>query len=115
MKEESQHKIKNMQQKINLLERSVESLTIDVNEVKQDVKQFRQELCSWFDRLDSTVQDLRVSNTKLEEQMVARTMLENAIKDELKEAKKVRSKLLLGAAGGAVSVIGWLIQDIFSK
>ncbi len=103
------------QQRLGIVEKSVESLGSDVKSLKDDVKQVQQELRSWFDRLDGIVQELRLSHTKLQEQMTAHTALENLIQEELKEAKKFRGRLFLAATGGAVSLIVYLVQDILSR
>lgn len=103
------------QQRLAILEKSVEGLGGDAKSQKDDVKQFQQELRSWFDRLDLMVQELRLSHTKLQEQMTAHIALEKLIQEELKDAKKFRGRLFLAATGGAVSLIVFLVQDILSR
>ena len=103
------------QEKIIRLEQTVEQLNSDVNELKRDFKGIRSELTTWFDRLDGRVQDLRLSQTRLEEQMVLRGALEDQIRDELREAKRFRAKVLLALASGFISLVIYLIQDMFLR
>lgn len=105
----------NIQHKVDLLERSVDRLGLDVGELKENINKVQEELGGWFNRLDTTVQELRVTTTKLEEQMVSRQILENLIKEDLTEAKSFRLKVLLAVSTGIVSLIVWLVQSILSR
>jgi uncharacterized Zn finger protein len=101
--------------KVIKLEQSVQKIFEDIADVKDEVKQVQEELFSWFDRLDESVQDLKLSQAKLEEQAKAKELFENLIREELRELKSVQSKLFIAMAGGGMSVIVWLLQDLFSR
>jgi uncharacterized phage infection (PIP) family protein YhgE len=101
--------------KVIKLEQSVQKIFEDIADVKDEVKQVQEELFSWFDRLDESVQDLKLSQAKLEEQAKAKELFETLIREELRDLKSVQSKLFLAMAGGGMSVIVWLLQDLFSR
>jgi uncharacterized Zn finger protein len=101
--------------KVIKLEQSVQKIFEDIADVKDEVKQVQEELFSWFDRLDESVQDLKLSQAKLEEQAKAKELFETLIREELRDLKSVQSKLFIAMAGGGMSVIVWLLQDLFSR
>jgi uncharacterized phage infection (PIP) family protein YhgE len=101
--------------KVMKLEQSVQKIFEDIADVKDEVKQVQEELFSWFDRLDESVQDLKLSQAKLEEQAKAKELFETLIREELRDLKSVQSKLFIAMAGGGMSVIVWLLQDLFSR
>ncbi|HZW83221.1 MAG TPA: hypothetical protein VFF14_07400 [Candidatus Deferrimicrobium sp.] len=103
------------EKKVIKLEQSVQKIFDDISDVKDDVKQVQEELFSWFDHLDESVQDLKLSQAKLEEQAKAKELFENLIRDQLHDLKDVQAKLFLAMAGGGISVIVWLLQDLFSR
>jgi uncharacterized phage infection (PIP) family protein YhgE len=101
--------------KVMKLEQSVQKIFEDIADVKDEVKQVQEELFSWFDRLDESVQGLKLSQAKLEEQAKAKELFETLIREELRDLKSVQSKLFIAMAGGGMSVIVWLLQDLFSR
>ena len=100
------------EQKILTLEQSVVKLSGDIRDVHGDVRQVHQELTTWFDRLEQVVEDLRIQNVKVQEQMASRTILEKTIEEQLDDAKKFYQKITLALFGGGFSLVVFIIQNI---
>ncbi|HWJ03576.1 MAG TPA: hypothetical protein VNU93_07820 [Verrucomicrobiae bacterium] len=101
-------------QRILLLEKSFKDLCRDVQGLSTDVKQVNEELCTRFDRLDVTVQDLRIQNAKLQEQFSSRLIIDKSIEKQLNETRKFSSRIFFALLGGGVSFVVIVIQTLLS-
>ncbi len=101
------------QGKIERLQHDYVDLYESLKELKSDVKDYQFRLERWQTSHEALVQDLMISQVKFTEQAVARDQLLRDIKDELTQAKSLRTKVYLTLTGGGISLILYFIQSLF--
>lgn len=98
--------------KMEILEQKVEKLSHDFGDLKKEVKEVQGELSHWFERMEEVVKNLELARVKLEEQMLMRATLEQLIREEFKEFKVFRSKVVLTFIGGILSLIVYILKGL---
>jgi N-acetylmuramoyl-L-alanine amidase len=57
----------NLMERIIRLEESSEQFKDDIGDLKKDIKEVKSELCLWFKRVDTSVQELKFAQTRMSE------------------------------------------------
>ncbi|MHB8124430.1 MAG: hypothetical protein ACYDEJ_02095 [Desulfitobacteriaceae bacterium] len=103
----------NLIERIIRLEESSEQFKDDIVDLKTDIKEVKSELCTWFNRLDDSVQGLNIAQTRLSEQLLARKELEIEIKNELYQSTKLKWRIFIALTTTSLSALAFILKELF--
>jgi hypothetical protein len=105
----------NLMERIIRLEESSEQFKDDIGDLKKDIKEVRSELCLWFKRVDTAVQELNIAQTRMSEQLLAGKDLEKEIKNELFESKKFKGRVFIALITTGLSIFAFILKELLLK